>query len=130
MALIRCGAGAAQAQKTEIWSNANPTAASFAGATVTVSESISDFDYIEVTYLAKNGTSAEGSAMISVTDFTAITPAANGPAFGIIAMNSAGTNLLARTIAYASATTVEISDAKGAASDNGLCIPLKIYGIK
>ena len=50
MSLYRCGGGGGMLEETVLWTNPSPTS-DFAAQTVTLSDSISNYDYIKFEYL-------------------------------------------------------------------------------
>lgn len=128
MALFRCGGGAGAPTETTLWTNSAPSTA-FLTTTVTLSDDITNYDYIKVVGNSSTSDTKKTYAMISVDDFL-LTASTVQP---IIIQGDVSTTRGARSVQYATNTTVLIDDAYavgGSGKNNGAAIPVQIIGIK
>lgn len=129
--LKKKGGGGGGLKEISLWTNSAPTS-SFAAQTVTLSQSIENFDYIKIKY--KYGTSVNTtlSSIYSVEDFKQSIEGGshNICLMGILTPSTA----YARILYYVSATSVKISAyyGVGTAFSGGIdsAIPLEIIGLK
>lgn len=120
--------------QTDLWTNASPTTAISAQTDITLSDSLSNYDYIKVDYATYTNSSAkECSLVISVDDFQKGTLSANSPLLSLCSLNAQVDGSYSRALIYKNETTITIDKAyqDGSASNNGnFSIPLKIIGLK
>ena len=117
--------------ETVLWTNNSPTS-SFANQTVTLSDNISNYDYLCFEYRSTTGSSAKsGKVYVKTTDFTNAGSGANTCQLGTYARNSSDVGYT-RVATYASDTTITFSHSIRAGSsgqDDTSAIPTKISGI-
>lgn len=120
--------GSEQYTETVLWTNPSPTA-SFAGQNVTLSDSITNYKYMKITWKTTTSDTAYSSAYVLVSDLASMT-ATNGSRFMSISCMS--TNVYKRNVTYNSATSIGISTSyreNASGSNNGVNIPLEILGV-
>ena len=120
--------------KTTLWTNPTPTASTFPAQTVTLSDSIRNYDYIGIRYIQSQGYPTESNGLVKVSEFLNMTNLTSySPQFGFGNINAAGSELYFRRLNYASDTSIYISIA-GAVNKSGtsnvISFPLEIYGLK
>lgn len=117
--------------ETVLWTNNSPTS-TFANQTVTLSDNISDYDYLCFEYRSTTGSSAKTSKVfVKTTDFITAGSGANTCQLGTYARNSSDVGYT-RVATYASDTTITFSHSIRAGSsgqDDTSAIPTKIVGI-
>ena len=117
--------------ETLLWENPSPNA-TFAAQSVTLSDSISNYDYIRFYFKSGASTTNIRSNIYSVADVKAsISSGARNQVCSTACSNSG--NVSARTITYESDTQLAFSAAwslGGAVSYNQTTIPHSIYGLK
>lgn len=113
-------------QETELWQNSAPTA-SFSAQSVTLSDDITNYDYIRVYWRYSTSDTTESSELMSVSDFQqSETTGKPNMAIGVRTSSPTkrGVNFMSNTsVGFASA----VSDAGNVA--NGNAIPTKITGL-
>jgi len=128
--MVKGTGGSGSVTQTKIWTNPSPQA-DYSGTTITLSQSMTDFDYIRVT---ARRWKADGSV-----DYETIMPVS-------LVVTCTGTNqgrfplayygegtMYARTFEYVSNTSIKFSNAsKVGASGNlaGALVPAEVYGMK
>ena len=120
--------------RTKLWENSDPDAA-FASQTVTLSQSIANFQYIEIEWQNRYSTVTtvthyEPSVIVRVADFRETPQQADYPAVGMLYRN--GSYIYIRPVNYVSDTQVLLRDVyriNASGTSNGQIIPLRIYGL-
>lgn len=129
MAYLKCGGGGGMTETT-LWTNSSPTS-TFAAQSVTLSQSLSNFDYIRFEYRFSTSNSASYSVIIKASDVTnSLTTSGN---FTIALMVRSSSYYRSRRVTYNSLTSLEVSlawDSNHAGSSNSEAIPTKIVGMK
>lgn len=131
MAWFKTGGGGGALSETVLWTNPSPTS-NFATQTVTLSQSIENFDYIKFVHRISTSASNSGETIYSVSTFkTSSNSVAIQP---VIAARTGGNGYPVRRIRYVSDTTVSFlstnNAGSGASYNDAYCIPLSIIGIK
>ena len=126
------GGGGGKVVETVLWTNPSPSS-NFSAQTVTLSDSISNYDYIKFVYGLSTSIAGGNSVVIPVSDFKqAVYPQVNNmPIYELGAYNT--TTTVVRGVMYASDTTVRFSPANNIAqtgSADNRAIPTAIIGIK
>lgn len=113
-------------RKAELWSNSDPTS-SFAAQTVNLSDSVTNYDFLLVTYAFSTGSQDFSSVLIPVSEIYT-----NAAQYNLNINAGANNRTGNRKINVPTATTATFGTAayNGSASSNGNVIPLAIYGIK
>lgn len=122
--------------ETTLWTNSSPTASSgFAAQTITLSQSVDNFDYIGIKYATYNTKTTTDSAIAtnirSVADFKKSAETAYYPSF-LLGYYGSSTRYQ-RRVKYVSTTQIgftasQVANASG--TDNKSNIPLYVYGLK
>ena len=124
------GGGGAKQTETVLWTNSSPTS-NFADQNVTLSDSMSNYDYLKFTYKKATNNATSTSAIFSVSD---VKNFADESVYGQIGGESATDWYMSRMLWYVSDTSVKISTAWGLnranSANNSYIIPLSIIGIK
>lgn len=127
MALIRCGSK--PATEVTLWTNNNPTA-DFAGSNITLSESMLNFDLLEITFNFTKNSSEGVSTAYEPTNIKTYTPGqALLPIGGLLDNGSTKVRLMK----YVSDTSINIDMCYTVGSsgyNNSQIIPVSIKGIK
>ena len=123
------GGGGATQTETVLWTNPSPTS-DFGQTTVTLSDSISNYNYIAVKWKVSTSLSTTSTTIVLVDDFKSMLNQNGDNALFIASVNQNG---WARTVFYVSDTSITIStsyrlNAQGNSGSNA--IPLAIIGIK
>ena len=130
------GGGGAKQEETVLWTNPNPTSSSgFAAQTVTLSDSISNYDYIYVTWGYNSSyTGTSNKNYYSVSDFKNLTLGGGTRHFiGQGGAQDTSNNTYTREIYYVSDTSIGFTVGYGVnrvQSVANVIIPLSIIGIK
>lgn len=114
-----------------LWTNSNPTN-NFVTQTVTLSDAITNYDYIKIVVLQSTDDATEYSTIVKTSDFITSSLAANSPISYSVYSSSTGYRY-ARIIYYVSDTSVGISSGFAIHRDalnNSLAMPYQIIGIK
>lgn len=135
MAKIRAmmGGGGSQPTETTLWTNTSPSA-DFTATTVTLSESIQNFDYIKVMYKFNKSDSDSTAVgdMMTVADFVyCSTSSAVKQKLFLGAKLDNYSN--ARSVIYNTNTKIDIGNStrvNQSGQNNAYTIPIKIVGIK
>lgn len=133
MAYIPCIiGGGSQYTETSLWTNASPTS-DFAAQTVSLSESIDNFKYIGIKFKAAKTIDSEAKAIFLVDDLkkSLVGNSANHITLSVSSQNDAN-SLFARTVGYASSTSISFTVANRGASTatyTNQVIPLEIFGL-
>ena len=120
--------------ETTLWTNSSPTSTSgFAAQTVTLSSSISNFDYIGIYYkLSTDSTYTPECAIFKKSDFTTFNATnTNNKYYG--GLGGRLTTNRIRRIGYVSNTQVQFTAAENTNNTGSVAtalIPTKIVGIK
>lgn len=122
----------ASLSRTKLWENSKPDTA-FNAQTVTLAQSIANFQYIEIEWRARYTTISNitSSVILRLADFKKTANAQNNPAIGML-YNHSGP-IYCRRAHYVSDTQVNFSIAYAlntASSANHIILPLHIYGLK
>ena len=123
------GGGGATQTETVLWTNSAPTN-NFSEQTVTLAETINNYDYLKFTFLRTKSSSDTISVVVAVSEFKKSVASADKPT---LCMGSTGSYTFVRRFYYVTDTTCSIANAlriNAAASDNSFVIPLSIIGIK
>lgn len=121
--------GGGSLKETTLWTNNSPTS-SFASQTVTLSDYVSNYDYIKITFRLSTSSTDTLSILVPKEDYSKYDGTSSGA--GVMHVNSnTGYCRLARTftgtsINFAPCWTVFAA----AGSNNNLLIPVSIVGIK
>ena len=132
-ALRKIGGGTLK--ETTLWTNSSPSA-TFAEQTVTLSDNISNYDYIKIEWCeSTSALTNKSSIMVSASEFTRNKNPYYNAHDTTPAILGRGANNVSylRYIAYESDTQVLFGHAlRGNATgvDNTFTIPLNIYGVK
>lgn len=113
---------------TTLWSNSSPSS-NFVSQVVSLSQSMSNFNYLKIVWQYATTSSDEGNMIVSVADFKnmGLTTATSELALG--GRGSSYTQV--RGLFYESDTSIRFTGAaNGTTASNNLCIPLYIYGLK
>jgi len=133
MAFIPCniGGGGGMTQTT-LWTNTASTSA-FSSQTVTLSDSIANYDYIGVKYRASTSSSTRSTEVLFVSnDLKSASTSYSNTVFPCFCAYSSSA-YWARYITFSTNTKLSISSAGkigAASSDTTKAIPLYIYGYK
>lgn len=119
--------------QTTLWTNSN-TGTNFAGQTITLSQNMTDFDYIGIYYrgVRTSNPSIESEILVTPTNIAKSKNTANYPLATIGGVLSSGTYII-RMVMYSAANKLLISDAKAYGSsttNNAVAFPLYVYGYK
>lgn len=115
---------------TLLWTNPSPSSGS-SGATITLSSSISDFDYIKLVYYYSKSDFRSYSVMVPVSEFK--TQSGNNTTRSLYCGLQLSNGAFQRLFNYISDTSIEFTNAmrlNGNASNDSAAIPYKIYGVK
>ena len=115
--------------ETVLWTNPNQTG-NFGATTITLSESVNNFKYIKVVFRFSTQTNNQNYVIFPL-DMWINSTATNGKNRCVIA--SYASNIFARGIAYASATSVTIGacyQVNQTGSGNNYVIPVEVIGLK
>ena len=120
--------------RTKLWENSDPDAA-FASQTVTLSQSIANFQYIEIEWQNRYSTVTtvshyEPSVIVRLADFRETANESDHPGVGLYYRH--GGALFCRGVNYVSNTQVLFREAyrlNVAGTSTGIIIPLRIYGL-
>ena len=132
MALFRCssGAGGGGMSETVLWTNSNPSSA-FASQSISLSDDISNYEYIKIEY-KRNATDANTvSMMMSVADFLTPQGTSNVKILGIHSVYANGN--FCRMLTYSSGTSLSFGVAyqcNAAYNQNSASVPIKVIGVK
>lgn len=126
-ALRKIGGGTLK--ETVLWTNLNPTSQMGDNTTLTLSENINNFKFIQVVARFSTSDATTFSAIMSVEDFlkSGTTNKTRLYFGGIIDSN------YCRTMRYTAATSVRVSTAyifSGTSYNNAVIIPTQIIGLK
>lgn len=141
MAKIRAmiGSGGGDYVETVLWENPSPTATPYNATTVTLSQSIQNFEYLKFVYKGDNNSTNMMNIIVSVEDFLNClnTPGSSTASYSLRlahSFTSSGSSILAvRGVVYSSDTEVQFTATyrvNSSGSYNSFCIPLKILGLK
>lgn len=136
MAFIRASqGGGSELSRVKLWENANPTSnfpSSGSTATATLSQGMSNFEYLEFVYAYNvSTTSTEYSMIVPVSDVQKTAIAASKVQITMCVSN-ATPSYFARRIGYTSNTQITIGGALqvgGSTISNGYAMPLRINGV-
>lgn len=118
--------------ETVLWTNSSPTV-NFAGQTITLSDNLSNYDYIGVKIAYSTGYQTDeycNTAIMSISDFVKSSGSGRRPSMGLITAYNSG---YARSCQYVSDTSVTIGNCYQMATSTGTnqqTIPLQVIGIK
>lgn len=125
------GGGGAEQVETVLWTNPSPSS-TFAAQTVTLSESIDNFDYIAISYCQSTSYPIPSKIIYSVSDFKkSIQTATNDPIVGLCVSDTS--NSYGRKAYYVNSTTIGFTLGyrwNSAYSTNNAANPISIIGIK
>lgn len=116
-------------QETTLWENSSPTA-SFSGQAVTLSDDITNYDYVRI-YWNNNTSSSENASIIVPTDIMAMSGAVAGSIQITLGSRTSVDNRV-RIVRYSSDTDLIIGDNRSvgeAGGNNNGIIPIKITGL-
>ena len=131
MAYIRAGAsGGGGSAETTLWTNSNPDTAFGANQTITLSDNISNYDYIKIYYRSSTTSSNYTSVIIPTDAF--YSKATENPVFSIggIYLYGGTPTPMARYVYYVSDTSINIVNSANQAATGNIGIPINVYGIK
>lgn len=124
--------GGGKPKETVLWTNSSPTS-NFAAETVTLSQSIVGFDYIQITYarLTSAQTTDEDIGILIIPTSKFLISSGNSRARAAMSSVYNNTNNY-RIMRYDTDTTVAFSGCHTSSGSgiNNACIPLKISGLK
>ena len=126
------GGGGEALVETLLWTNPSPTS-NFGTQIITLSDSISNYDYIKVQFLGSTTISISSSVVTPVQDFILQQRSTNNTLRSITPGLQMSDGLFIRAFDYVSDTSINITDAlrlNGSANNNSITIPYKIYGVK
>lgn len=116
--------------ETTLWTNSSPTS-NMSATTVSLSQAVTNFDYIKFTYRFSTSNSSEYAVILSATDVTkSATTSGN---FTIALMVRSSSYYRIRRVTYNSSTSLDVSlawDANHQGSSSSEAIPIKISGLK
>ncbi len=124
--------GSGELKETVLWTNPNPNA-DYASATVTLSQSIQNFDFVKIYYKGIKTSVTELSFMFSIETWNRATRTAYAPWLSINCRNSSGSASFVRGIIPESDTRVLFDTAHNTtdgSTANTIVIPLRICGLK
>lgn len=123
----------AKKTKTTLWTNPSP-ASSFSNQTITLSDDLDNYDYVELEYAFNSSTLTNKNSIIyTISDFKRLTANDGWCGAGIVYSNS---YLYSRSLTYNSDTavnfggTLKYNSGTAPSAANTATIPLKVYGIK
>lgn len=128
------GGGSGGMTQTTLWTNPSP-GNDFAGQTITLSQNMTDFDYIGIYYRGRRTSNPyiESEILVTPTQLAkSKTTTVNSPLVTIGGVLSSGTNLV-RAISYSAVNKLYISPATAQGSsttNNSVAFPLYVYGYK
>ena len=129
MAWFKTGGGSQELVETVLWTNPSPTS-SFATQAVTLSEGVSNFDYIKIDWVASTtDISQRMSVIIKSSDY----PTINRAYPGLSSDNSGGTTAYSRLVNDHSDTELGFGSAfriGGSGTTNTQSIPISVTGLK
>ena len=114
--------------ETVLWTNNSPTS-TFAGQTITLSDSLDNYTYVKIKYRISTSVSTESSAIVPVSEFVHMTQTSDTFKIGTGSFDS---STYVRTAYYGSATTIVFNNGYklGSTSQaNGMLIPVSVIGI-
>lgn len=119
-------------KRSALWSNGSPTTSIDSATTITLSESMDNFDYLEFTYRPSTSTATpEVSIMVSVDEFKNMS--GSNPFLFLVSPRVSPANYCT-CAQYASVTsvtfTVGVPIASTSGGNGGQVIPVRINGIK
>ena len=121
--------------ETTLWTNSAPTSA-FPQTTVTLSQSIENFKFIQIKYVS-NGSAQDIllSPILSVSDLQKSTDVITSyqPMMTIAGVNKAADTTYVRRVTWVSNTQIKFSNAfkmNAAANSSAVAIPIQIFGLK
>ena len=131
-ALRKIGGGTLK--ETTLWTNPNPSA-SFGEQSVTLSDSILNYDYIKIEWAeTTSALTNKSSIMASASEFTKYKNPNNNAHTVCPGLYGRGASIMyARFIAYTSDTQIFFQNAvrlNSSGVDNTSTIPLNVYGVK
>lgn len=117
-----------------LWTNSSPTS-SFTEQSVTLSESISEYEYIKFSFYNYTGNSDISSIIISVDDLTAANGSSTDYEFSRFtgAAVSYGNKRYIRPFYYESDTSIYFNQTTGLGTsimNNALTVPYQVIGLK
>lgn len=118
--------------ETSLWTNSSPTSA-FASQTVSLSESIENFDYIKIKFKYANGYDIFSTPIVLVSDFKTFQANSQRSGAGMGGIFDASNNMYARSYWYVNNTSVQFSAAyrlNSTTAYNDNLIPMEISGLK
>ncbi len=126
------GGGGGKQTETVLWANSSPSS-SFAAQNVTLSDSLSNYDYIKVTYRISTSDGTSTSAICSVSDFKNYNTGTNKGFWLSLGGNPINSQSWVRELTYVSDTSIGITGGlriQANSNDTSYFIPLEILGIK
>lgn len=133
-AMIGSGGGGEALVETLLWTNPSPTSDYTDTGNITLSASISDFDYIKIVYNYSKSNLTQYSVFTPVDEFKTQILSTNNTVRSLNYGVLLSSGLFLRSVDYVSDTSVHISQAmrlNGSTSrPNEMAIPYKIYGVK
>ncbi len=128
MGLYRSGGG--KMTETTLWTNSSPTS-TMADTTATLSDNLSNYDYLKVTYRISTSNATTNEVIVPVSDFKAMK---YGNTYNFMGVSAYVSSLAyCRPIEYTSETTIKIYQARklyNSGYGNTIAIPTKISGLK
>ena len=130
MAFIRCGGGKATLKSTTLWSNPNPSS-SFSAQTVTLSQSMANFDYIRIRFQYSTSNTEQWNVIYSVAGLDGNTVSMGARKYDSSSIN----DMRYRAVNGASNTTVAFTNSVQHTSSSqstsaAYIIPYSIEGLK
>ena len=119
-------------KSTVLWSNSSPTSA-FGSQSVTLSQSIADFDYIRFNWLDCTNSDTSASMLVPVSVVQASSTNTAHRCIPTMGANFNGSAKVIRQVFYSSNTSLLFSSTNGVdgtLTANNFCIPTVIYGVK
>lgn len=116
--------------ETTLWTNPSPTS-SFASQNVSLSDNISNYDFIKIQFRVSTSVSNSASIIVSKEDLLTMTNATNTPKFALGAIESSVTHT--RAGYYVSDTSINIGNTyrtNSTTTYNAVCIPTEVIGMK
>lgn len=135
MAFYRCGSGGGTLKETVLWTNPDSTV-NFAAQNVTLSDSISNYDYIKIKYRGTPLVDYYSSAIIEVSELKKLLDGTTRGEFTVfmgVASYYQNTYSLGRGVSYVNDTTLHFRTGQyiGASGTSaGYAIPTQIIGLK
>ena len=124
--------GSGELKETVLWTNPSPNA-DYANATVTLSQSIQNFDFVKIYYKGIKTSTTERSVIFPKETWNSATRTAHAPWLSINCRNGSGSTPYVRGIIPETSNTVlfdTVHNIVDGSTTNTIVIPLRICGLK